>query len=48
MILIDVINSKVKDEPVMVIEIYANNNLAKDSLNWEPKFNLEDMIRTSL
>jgi len=31
-----------------VIEIYANNNLAKDSLNWEPKFNLEDMIRTSL
>jgi UDP-glucose 4-epimerase len=31
-----------------VIEIYANNNLAKDSLNWETKFSLEDMIRTSL
>jgi UDP-glucose 4-epimerase len=31
-----------------VVEIYANNNLAKDSLNWKPKFSLEDMIRTSL
>jgi UDP-glucose 4-epimerase len=31
-----------------VVEIYANNNLTKDSLNWEPKFSLEDMIRTSL
>lgn len=30
-----------------VIEIYANNDLAKDLLNWKPKFNLEDMIRTS-
>lgn len=27
-----------------VINIYANNNLAKEELNWVPKFNLDDMM----
>ena len=27
-----------------VINIYANNNLAKQELNWIPKFNLDDMM----
>jgi UDP-glucose 4-epimerase len=31
-----------------VVEIYANNNLAKESLNWNPQFTLEDMIKTSI
>jgi len=30
-----------------VVEIYANNNLAKESLNWNPRFTLEGMIKTS-
>lgn len=27
-----------------VESIYANNNLAKQELNWEPKFNIDDMM----
>ena len=30
-----------------VVEIYANNNLAKETLNWNPRFTLEDIIKTS-
>jgi len=30
-----------------VVEIYANNNLAKETLNWNPRFTLEYMIKTS-
>ncbi|MFI5130126.1 MAG: UDP-glucose 4-epimerase GalE, partial [Chitinophagales bacterium] len=30
-----------------VIAIYANNNLAKTKLNWEPKFSLDEMMRTA-
>jgi UDP-glucose 4-epimerase len=27
-----------------VVSIYANNNLAKQELNWEPKFNIDEMM----
>jgi UDP-glucose 4-epimerase len=30
-----------------VVEIYANNDKAKTILNWEPKFSLDDMMRTA-
>ena len=30
-----------------VIAIYANNNLAKTKLNWQPKFSLDEMMRTA-
>ena len=30
-----------------VIAIYANNDLAKAKLNWEPKFSLDEMMRTA-
>lgn len=30
-----------------VIAIYANNDLAKNQLGWEPKYSLDDMIRTA-
>ena len=33
-----------KRRPGDVINIYANNTLAKSLLNWQPKFNLDDMM----
>lgn len=33
--------------PGDVIAIYANNDLAKSKLGWEPKYSLEDMMRTA-
>jgi len=30
-----------------VIAIYANNNLAKEKLGWQTKYNLEDMMQTA-
>lgn len=33
-----------KRRPGDVINIYANNTLAKNLLNWQPKFNLDDMM----
>lgn len=33
--------------PGDVIAIYANNTLAKESLGWEPKIGIEDMMRTA-
>ena len=33
--------------PGDVISIYASNDLAKNSLGWEPKFNLDDMVATA-
>lgn len=33
--------------PGDVIAIYANNNLAKDLLNWQPTFSLEEMMATA-
>ncbi len=33
--------------PGDVIAIYANNNLAKTKLGWDPKFSLDDMMRTA-
>jgi UDP-glucose 4-epimerase len=30
-----------------VIAIYANNDLAKTKLNWEPKFSLDEMMKTA-
>ena len=33
--------------PGDVIAIYANNDLAKTKLNWEPKFSLDEMMRTA-
>jgi len=27
--------------------IYANNNLAKQELKWEPKFNIDEMMLTA-
>lgn len=30
-----------------VVAIYANNELVKSKLNWEPKFNLDDMMSTA-
>ena len=33
--------------PGDVVSIYANNDLAKESLGWEPKYNLDDMVATA-
>jgi UDP-glucose 4-epimerase len=33
-----------KRRPGDVINIYANNTLAKSQLNWQPKYNLDDMM----
>ena len=33
--------------PGDVVAIYANNDLAKNQLGWDPKFSLEDMISTA-
>ena len=33
--------------PGDVVAIYANNDKAKKLLGWEPKYNLEDMMRTA-
>lgn len=33
--------------PGDVIAIYANNNLAKTKLSWDPKFSLDDMMSTA-
>lgn len=33
--------------PGDIIAIYANNNLAKDRLKWDPKFSLDEMMRTA-
>lgn len=33
--------------PGDVISIYANNDLAKEALGWEPKFSLEEMMATA-
>jgi UDP-glucose 4-epimerase len=33
--------------PGDVISIYANNDLAKQALSWEPKYNLDDMVATA-
>jgi UDP-glucose 4-epimerase len=33
--------------PGDVIEIYANNDLARKSLGWDPKFSLEEMMSTA-
>src|SRR5258705_6698 len=30
-----------------VIAIYANNDLAKTKLGWEPKFSLDEMMKTA-
>ena len=30
-----------------VVAIYANNDLAKNTLNWQVKYNLDDMMRTA-
>lgn len=30
-----------------VVAIYANNNLAKEKLGWQPQFNLEAMMQTA-
>jgi UDP-glucose 4-epimerase len=30
-----------------VVSIYANNNKAKQTLNWEAKRNLDEMMRTA-
>ena len=36
-----------KRRPGDVVAIYANNNLAVTKLNWQIKFNLDDMMRTA-
>jgi UDP-glucose 4-epimerase len=36
-----------KRRPGDVIAIYANNDLAKKQLGWEPKFSLEEMMATA-
>ena len=33
--------------PGDVVAIYANNNLAKTQLGWEPKYSLEEMMATA-
>ncbi len=33
--------------PGDVIAIYANNNLAKNALGWQPKYSLDDMMETA-
>lgn len=33
--------------PGDVVAIYANNDLARKQLHWEPKYSLEDMMRTA-
>lgn len=33
--------------PGDIIAIYANNSLAKDKLNWKPKFSLDEMMSTA-
>jgi len=33
--------------PGDIIAIYANNSLAKNGLNWEPKFSLDEMMSTA-
>ena len=33
--------------PGDVISIYASNDLAKNSLGWEPKYSLDDMATTA-
>ena len=30
-----------------VIAIYANNNAARETLNWQPKYSLDDMMLTA-
>ena len=33
--------------PGDVIAIYANNDLARNELDWDPKFSLEEMMATA-
>jgi UDP-glucose 4-epimerase len=36
-----------KRRPGDVVAVYANNNLAKKELGWEPKYDLDDMMRSA-
>lgn len=33
--------------PGDIVAIYANNSLAKEKLNWQPKYSLDEMMRTA-